>query len=301
MAQLKNELGGRCAQIRHEIDRTRLGIDRKLDALEARLTPRELAFDAWTVLRDGSAAGASKVWRAAQEHPLPATMIAAGIGWLIAESQSGASSGRAVSEASSGIARTAGRIQDRVSGTAERFGEAASSTASEVGQKVSDAAASVREEASHLREQATQIAESAKERAADLTDSVRLQARHLAEQTRERSREAADSFWRLVDEQPLALGLAVLAAGVAAGLAIPATRREDELMGDTRDQLFDQAQQAGREALEKGKRVAEKAVDAAKVAAERAELDPAHLADKVRQVGQETKQAASEEVSHTVR
>jgi ElaB/YqjD/DUF883 family membrane-anchored ribosome-binding protein len=290
MAQLKNELGGRCAQIRHEIDRTRLGIDRKLDALEARLTPREMAFDAWTVLRDGSVAGASKVWRAAQEHPLPATMIAAGIGWLIAESQSGGSRGRAVSEAASGASRVAGRIQDRVAGTAERFGEAASATAAQVGEKFSDTAASVRDQASHLREQAAQIADSARERAA-----------HLAEQTRERGRQASDSFWRFVDDQPLAVGLAVLAAGVAAGLAIPATRREDELMGDTRDQLLDQAQQAGREALEKGKRVAEKAVDAAKTAAERAELDPAHLADKVREVGQEAKQAASEEASHTVR
>jgi hypothetical protein len=42
MAHIKNSTLNESDQIRREIDRTRAVIDRKLDALEARMTPREM-------------------------------------------------------------------------------------------------------------------------------------------------------------------------------------------------------------------------------------------------------------------
>ena len=62
-------------------------------------------------------------------------------------------------------------------------------------------------------------------------------------------------------ENPLAIGLAVVAAGLAAGFALPTTRKESELMGGTRDRLVDRAREAARETKEKVQHVAERVVD----------------------------------------
>ncbi len=76
------------------------------------------------------------------------------------------------------------------------------------------------------------------------------------DRARDQARQARIGFWRQMDENPLGVGIAAIALGVLAGLAIPSTRREDELLGETRDRLLDDAKEAGREALDKGKQVA---------------------------------------------
>ncbi len=45
----------------------------------------------------------------------------------------------------------------------------------------------------------------------------------------------------MMDENPLALGLAALAVGVVVGLSIPSTEVENQYLGETRDQLLDRA------------------------------------------------------------
>jgi hypothetical protein len=49
-------------------------------------------------------------------------------------------------------------------------------------------------------------------------------------------------FQRLLDQNPLALGLVALALGALIGALIPETRRENELLGPQRDQLAHKAQ-----------------------------------------------------------
>ena len=61
--------------------------------------------------------------------------------------------------------------------------------------------------------------------------------------------------------------MVVAAVGLAAGLAIPETRRERELMGDVRDKLVSNAKEKAEEAKEKLQHVAERTVDQAKAAA----------------------------------
>lgn len=64
----------------------------------------------------------------------------------------------------------------------------------------------------------------------------------------------------LLEERPLLVGTVSLAAGLLAGLVVPGTRREDELLGSTRDRLLDQARQRSRDAIDRGKEVAQGAV-----------------------------------------
>lgn len=88
----------------------------------------------------------------------------------------------------------------------------------------------------------------------------------------------------LVDERPLAVGAASLAIGLLAGLVLPATRREDELLGDARDELLESARDAGREALDRGREVAATAVERVKESVREQELTPEQLAEKARHV-----------------
>jgi hypothetical protein len=59
---------------------------------------------------------------------------------------------------------------------------------------------------------------------------------------------AAGTFSRILDQNPLALGLIALVIGALIGALIPESRKEHELMGPTRDHLADKAQ-AGLEDL----------------------------------------------------
>jgi hypothetical protein len=88
----------------------------------------------------------------------------------------------------------------------------------------------------------------------------------------------------LIEERPLAVGVAALAIGLLAGVALPATRREDELLGDARDDLLDSARDAGRDALEKGREVARSAVERVKESVRDQELAPEQLVEKARHV-----------------
>ncbi len=84
------------------------------------------------------------------------------------------------------------------------------------------------------------------------------------------------------------MGVAALAIGMLAGVALPATRREDELLGDARDDLLDSAREAGRDALEMSKEVARSAVERVKESVREQELAPEQLVEKARHVARDT-------------
>ncbi|MQP66815.1 hypothetical protein GE253_15890 [Niveispirillum sp. SYP-B3756] len=96
----------------------------------------------------------------------------------------------------------------------------------------------------------------------------------MAQRARRRAARINRSFWDLVDEHPLSAGLAGLAVGAAIGACLPATRREDEMMGKYRDDLLE-------EALAKGRRTAEKVATVAKEAAHAGADEATRKADAV--------------------
>ncbi len=64
----------------------------------------------------------------------------------------------------------------------------------------------------------------------------------------------------LLQEDPLKAGAATLALGFVAGLLLPSTRKENELMGEQRERLLERAREAGQEALDRGQRIVVQAV-----------------------------------------
>lgn len=323
-------------QIRNEIEETRREMDRNLDALESRLTPSQLALEAWGLFRGGSTAGASRIWRLAKQHPGPAAVIGVGLAWLMSESSKGngrrdeyeyrpgyaGAYGYSGRRGYSGYAGTAGytygpesrydeygeegrfssamhSARDTVSGAAGTAKHAVSDAASTAKDAVAGAAHTAKDAVTGAAHTAKEAVTGAKERVVDAAGTARERASDLGYRTRQTARQQAYQarvgFWETMEERPLAVGAAALALGVVAGLMIPSTRKEDELMGETRDRLMERAKEVGEEALEKGKHVATAAVETLKEEVERQDLTPEKLAEKVRNVAAEATNKVKEE------
>jgi ElaB/YqjD/DUF883 family membrane-anchored ribosome-binding protein len=72
----------------------------------------------------------------------------------------------------------------------------------------------------------------------------------------------------IAQENPLGLAIGGAAVGFLVGLALPSTPVEDEKLGPMADDVKAKAQETGREALERGKQVAQDAAEAAKETAQ---------------------------------
>lgn len=94
--------------------------------------------------------------------------------------------------------------------------------------------------------------------ASSAADTTRQQFTQVSEGAPEGVRVAGDRFNSTLQDNPIALGVAVLAAGALVGLSLPTTR-EGEYMGEARDRLVDQAKSMAREAAQKVQRVTEEA------------------------------------------
>jgi hypothetical protein len=204
-------------------------------------------------------------------------------------------------------------IKDSVALGAMEAREKVGETAAHVKETAAEAAARVRDQASHVKDQVRTQAGHLKEQVATGTEHVRESADHLREQVSERAgrvreqaaqvpmyarqqwHDAQLGFWQTMDQKPFAIGLAVLAAGVAAGFTVPASRKEQELMGETRDRLLEQAKGIGRETFDNVKQVARATTDVVKSEVERQGLKPGAIADKVRSISREAEQALKEE------
>lgn len=101
----------------------------------------------------------------------------------------------------------------------------------------------------------------------------------------------SESTAETVDEYPLAVGAACLGLGLLGGLLLPRTRYEDELMGETADDMRAAARAAGEEAYEAGKEVASATAASAMEEARRQGLGPEQLADEAREKASEARNA----------
>jgi gas vesicle protein len=88
----------------------------------------------------------------------------------------------------------------------------------------------------------------------------------------------------LAQENPLGLAIGSIAVGFIAGLLVPATRVEDEKLGQMSDQVIEKAKETGQEALEHGKQVAQETAQSAQET----------LKESAQQHGEEVKSTAQE-------
>lgn len=149
---------------------------------------------------------------------------------------------------------------------------------------------------SRLKDKAVSAKETTGEKlssaAATTTDSF-SSARHTTSlKLNSMKSSVQDTYFQVKQDNPLALGAAAIAVGLTLGLLLPSTQSEDELMGEHRDSLMDQA-----------RRIVDEARIAALSSLKSSKEDVAHhleeakheVKDAIDHSAQEAKEAAKDE------
>jgi hypothetical protein len=145
---------------------------------------------------------------------------------------------------------------DSVTGAASAVGDAIGDAAS----ATSDAASSAYRSSRRAGRDAYRSTARSSHRAGR---GVSRQSQNLSESLSDFAGSASDKYQQASQQYPLAIGAGCMALGMLAGLIVPRTRQEDHWMGETSDELMDDAWQAGEQLVERGQRVATETIDRA--------------------------------------
>jgi ElaB/YqjD/DUF883 family membrane-anchored ribosome-binding protein len=283
-----NEGGQQAAEIRSGIEQTRADLSETIDALQEKLDPariaeqvkgqiREKATEAYDTAKDavkeatigkaekimsnvsetvtnateraGTAVRdtSSSVVDYIRDNPVPFVLIGIGAGML-------AMSGRAKERSRYDWSRNTERDAYGRSGTGD-WSTTQSSLTDTAREKASKVADTARAAAGRATDAVSSAATSVRDAATSAADTTREQLNYVSDQARQGARVASDRLKTTLQDNPLALGVAVLAAGAIVGLTLPTTRVENEYMGEARDRLMGQAKSVAHEAAEKVQRV----------------------------------------------
>lgn len=200
------------------------------------------------------------------EHPVPMALIGAGLAWLLLESR--------------GIRPTQARIVERSREAIGEFGqtiaEAAGNAGSAIAETASSAAEAVYEGAAEVGEYAAEAASTVRETTAS---------------GYEYSREALGNLW---ERHPLAVSAAILSAGIAAGMLLPGTMRESNLLGGAAQSVARKVRGKGTELIEQGRRMAATGVKAVASEGRRQGITPDEIGHKVKRMASSARKAVSE-------
>jgi hypothetical protein len=84
-----------------------------------------------------------------------------------------------------------------------------------------------------------------------------------ADQAKEQARHVGGSVRSVFERNPLLIGLVGVISGAALALLLPATKREQEWVGKTREELWNKAEEIGHEAAERVRDLADRKGQAA--------------------------------------
>lgn len=235
----------RPTQIMAEINHTRNEMDQTLSAIEHRLTPGQLVDQGLDYLKhSGAREYAANLGSSVKTNPLPVTLAGIGLAWMMATSNR---SPQPASGPDSGSS-----LGDKMQSTKDSFTGSIQSTKDNLAGGLQSTKQNLTSGVQSAKESLTSGMQSARERASQLGDTAGRQI--------DRARDGWDLILR---ENPLVLGAVGLAIGALAAALAPRTRAEDQMMGETRDKLVDQAKQAGAAKLEEAKQAAASVKDTA--------------------------------------
>lgn len=302
--------------LKAQIARNRARMGQTIDEIQTRLSPSYLKQQAEESIRETITEKVDQMTHDAEyqarrlrrntvdtikENPVPVAMIGIGLGWLLLSGRREEDgyeyqSRRYYATAGDpyygtyppeyrGVYReeergTVDRATDRVAESGQHAREwtenrvqSAQETAGRAADQVQDTAEELarqarvkKDRAAHaVSQQVSEMAEHTKQTANDLQQTARRQARRT-------KRSMLDTFY----ENPLAVGVAAVAAGALVGMTLPSTQKEDELMGESRDRLVEEAkataQQSAQQMQAIAKQAGEAAVDEAKREAKKEEV-----------------------------
>ncbi len=282
MAEERNAVvSSETAEIKSEIERTRVEMSETIGEIQDRLRPDHLLQQARDGVREAAAGKARNIMSSAgekaatmayqargagetlagyvQAHPIRVALTVGAVAWFILRS-------RERSDADwYGTADTSWEEEDALSfgqpSLRSRVGEYASTARETVGDYASSARETVGEYASSARETAGEYASSARETAGAYAASARERARDASVAARQAASTTASSVDDWVHENPLAVGAIALAIGAAIAMAVPSTEVENRTMGEARDRAWEKATRAANEIKENVTRKVEDAAE----------------------------------------
>jgi ElaB/YqjD/DUF883 family membrane-anchored ribosome-binding protein len=210
-----------------------------------------------------------------RDNPVPIALTTIGIGWwmwnqrAVSRRVTYGSGYPASSFDSTWDSRSGYGAAGAEAGTYRRFdsergvwvgGEEGEATTERVKSAVSDASDRARDTLSSATERARETMD-------DVTGKTRQAASRAQQQIGQYSRQAKSQLQHWMEQNPLAVGAVAMAVGAAVGLALPETRREQELMGDARDRVVDNAKAMANTAVDRATEAAQNLVGTAKDAA----------------------------------
>ncbi len=252
--------------IERGIHRTRANLSDTLDAISSKLTPGQMMDQALQYMRTSLPADfSSNLADSVRNNPVPVALIGVGIAWMAMSGRSGSLPRQARSTdygddglgyaANTGYANiggddigtdgtrgdrsTIGTVKDSVKDTAHDLKDQASASLHSARERVADTLSSTRARVSSTMA-------STRERVGSTMASARESMAHLSERSAQTYDRARDSVASMVEEQPLILAALGVAVGAAIGAALPRTRQEDDLLGETRDDLLDRGSTTAR-------------------------------------------------------
>lgn len=205
------------AQLERDINLQRDHIGSLLDALESKLSPGEMFERVIGYGKGGGREFASNLGDTVKANPLPTLLTAAGLMWLYAGKDNAPSSYQADWQAGYGSADAHDDASDE-GGLRQRARDAREGMSAKMGD--------------------------AKARAGDT-------AHDAMDSARQRARQASDGFHHMLEDNPMAVGAMGIAVGAMLGAMLPSTHKEDELLGDTSDELTDEAKALARRGYQK--------------------------------------------------
>jgi ElaB/YqjD/DUF883 family membrane-anchored ribosome-binding protein len=218
-----------------------------------------------------------------RDNPIPAAMVGIGLGWLFMNRRSAPSRGSmryrdeiryrgarpyytdeygyaSDSMYPSGQHRSGGGMveqgQRAVGETFQRAQETAGEVVNRAQQRVGDVTDKAQETVGNVVSQA-------QETAGNVVSQAQETAGYIADQAQYQAQRVEERFKQTLYENPLAVGAVALALGTAVGFTLPQTERENELLGEARDNLIDRAQEVAQDTVEKVKQVAGDVLDQA--------------------------------------
>jgi hypothetical protein len=258
--QTRAEMTGTVNEIQERLEPERLSAEAKEVAHyaieEAKGAVQELANQASSAMHDATIGRVQRMtattrgeaqsmkndlFSTIKANPIPAAMAAVGIGWLWSHR---ASAGH---ESSSYGDMYGGRPFQAVGYGSPYYdaygvgGMEHQSTASQAQQMAGQVASQVQERADQMQQQLGDTAD---------------QVQHRLENTAGQVQHQAQGFWQTLQANPIATAALGLGIGAVAGMAIPETEKEHEIMGETRDRVVGNVQQVAGEKLDQAQHIA---------------------------------------------
>jgi ElaB/YqjD/DUF883 family membrane-anchored ribosome-binding protein len=256
------------AEIKNEIERTRVEMSETLGEIQERLRPDHLIQQAKDTVAEAATGKVRNIMHSAGEtatmvadqtkyasrgladyvrmHPVQMALVAGGVTWWLLRDRDRSYEWEGASE---------GWQDGQGYSEGYSYSEERPLTA-----KVGEYASSAKETVGEYAESARMTARQASERVRNVAGTASMQAR----QGWQRASTSVDDW---VHEYPLAAGAVAVAVGVAIGLSAPSTEFENRTMGETRDQAIERARNAARDmkdnVTQKAKNVAESVIDVA--------------------------------------